>query len=122
VKLAAAAAVLLIASCPRGEGTPSAAPAAAASSAQELRVEEGTAARLDGDVQVGAGNFWEEGGQLTCGLWVTEHASSAAPPAQQEPVRVRKGQVVERAGRKIEVVDVTRQGDRGVVVLRVSKP
>lgn len=112
MKLAAAAAVaMLAASCPRESSREASPPAAV--SGQELRIEEGTQARLDADQMIGAGNFWEENGRLTCGLWFS---------SPQEATRVHAGQVLERGGRKYEVVDVSNKGGKGVVVLRVTGP
>jgi hypothetical protein len=76
-------------------------------------VLEGTQARIGSNLTVGAGNFWEEGGQLTCALWIQ-------PAGQGE--RVKKGQVLERDGQKIEVVDIRREGGKGVVDLKVTPP
>lgn len=80
----------------------------------EARIQEGTQAHLGSDLRIGAGNFWDEGGQLTCALWISP---------SQTGERVKKGQVLERNGRRIEVVDVAREGGgKGLVVLRVSAP
>ncbi|HEY8210199.1 MAG TPA: hypothetical protein VIG99_22095 [Myxococcaceae bacterium] len=79
----------------------------------ETRIQDGTQAHLGAGLTIGAGNFWDEGGQLTCALWI-----SGSPAGE----RVKKGQVLERGGRRIEVVDVARDGAKGVVVLRVSLP
>jgi hypothetical protein len=78
----------------------------------ELRILEGASASAGGLV-IGAGNFWDEGGQPTCGL-------SLSSPYRTE--RVRPGQVLEHAGRRIEVVRFDRDGGKGVVVLKVSPP
>jgi len=75
----------------------------------EVRLQTGTQANLGAGMMIGAGNFWDEGGQPTCALWISP---------SQTGERVRKGQVLERGGRRIEVLDVT----AAVVVLRVSPP
>lgn len=77
----------------------------------EVRIKEGTQARAAGGLMIGAGNFWDEGGQPTCALWISP---------SQTGERVRKGQVIERDGRRIEVVDVTSEGGKGLVVVKVS--
>lgn len=116
MKLAsAAAALLLVAACPREATSPSSG-GTTTMTGQELRIQESTQARVDADLAIGAGNFMEEEGRLTCGLWFI--SSSAA----QEHVRVRAGEVLERAGRRIEVVEVARRDGKGTVALRVSKP
>jgi hypothetical protein len=110
VRLAAAAVVLaLCGACPRDAAPPSMATG-------ELRIVETTSARVNPDLEIGTGNFWEEGGRLTCGLWITDRKAGGAP----EHVRVHAGQVLERAGHRLEVVDVTRDGGRGTVVLKIT--
>jgi hypothetical protein len=79
----------------------------------EVRIQEGTQARIGDGVMIGAGNFWDEGGQPTCALWISP---------SQTGERVKKGQVLERDGRRIEVVEITSAGGKGLVVLRVSPP
>jgi len=117
VRLAtAAAALLLAAGCPRETTSPSS--GGGVMNGQELRIEESTQARASADLLVGAGNFWEEEGRLTCGLWFHDGSGDGGP----EHVRVRAGQVLERAGLRIEVADVTRQGGKGIAVLKVSRP
>jgi hypothetical protein len=56
---------------------------------------------------VGAGNFWDG----ECALWIS--------PAQNGE-RVKQGQVLERGGRRIEVVEISGEGTDGVVRLKVS--
>lgn len=106
----AVAAVVLAASCTR-EAAPS-----PAMNDGELRIVEATNARVGPDLEIGTGNFWEESGRLTCGLWIMDRKVGGAP----EHLRVHAGQVLERAGRRLEVVDVTRDGGRGTVVLKVT--
>ena len=65
-----------------------------------------------GALHIGAGNFWEDGGQLGCQL-------SLSDPYQTE--RVKQGQVLEHAGRKIEVVRIEKSTNgKGVVTVNVT--
>jgi len=82
-------------------------------SQNERSIVEGGSTTIE-DLHIGAGNFWEEGGQLTCQL-------SLSSPFRNE--RVKPGQVLEQAGKKIEVVRVEKGGNgKGVVTLKVSAP
>jgi hypothetical protein len=104
-----AAALLLAFSCAR-EAAPT--PTGDTMEQQNERsiVEGGSTAF--GDLHIGAGNFWEDGGQLTCQL-------SLSGPFRNE--RVKPGQVLEQAGRKIEVLRIEKGGNgKGLVTLKVT--
>lgn len=103
-----AAALLLGLSCAR-EAAPT--PTGDTMSQNERSIVEGGQAMF-GDLHVGAGNFWEEGGQLTCQL-------SLSGPFRNE--RVKPGQVLDQAGRKIEVLRIEKGGNgKGVVTVKVT--
>jgi hypothetical protein len=101
-----AAALMLALTCAR-EPPPTG--AATTMDPNELRIREGTSTNAGG-LMIGAGNFWDEDGQPTCGL-------SLSSPYRTE--RVRAGQVLEHAGRRIAVLRLERDGGKGVVVLEV---
>ena len=108
LRISIAAALLLGLSCAR-----EAAPTGATMSQNERSIVEGGQV-VFGDLHVGAGNFWEDGGQLTCQL-------SLSGPFRNE--RVKPGQVLEQAGRKLEVVRIERDASgKGVVTVKVSAP
>ena len=83
-------------------------------SSSDVTIQEGGQARLAGGLEVGASNFWEEGGQLTCALTFT---------APYRTERVRQGQVLEQSGRRLEVVRIqSAGGGKGQVVVRELAP
>jgi len=101
-----AAALLLALSCAR-----EAAPTGDTMSQNERSIVEGGQATF-GDLHVGAGNFWEEGGQLTCQL-------SLSGPYRTE--RVKPGQALDQAGRKIEVLRIEKGANgKGLVTVKVT--
>ena len=110
MKLALAAALALALNCARGAPPP----ATTTMGSNDVTIVEGGQARLGGGLDLGASNFWEDGGQLTCALTLSS-------PYRTE--RVRQGQVLEHAGRRLEVVGIQRGGNgRGQVVVRELAP
>jgi hypothetical protein len=100
------AALLLGLGCAR-----EAAPTGDTMSQNERSIVEGGSITA-GDLHIGAGNFWDEGGQLTCQL-------SLSGPFRNE--RVKPGQVIDHAGKKIEVLRVEHGANgKGQVTLRVT--
>lgn len=111
MKLTLAAALALVLGCTRGAPP---APAGTNMDSNDVTIHEGGQARLGGGFDVGASNFWEDGGQLTCAL-------TFSSPYRTE--RVRQGQVLEHAGRRLEVVRIqSAGGGRGQVVVRELAP
>jgi hypothetical protein len=107
ISIAIAAAAVLALSCAR-EATPT---GATMQQQDERSIVEGGATAF-GDLHIGAGNFWEEGGQLTCQL-------SLSNPFRNE--RVKQGQLLEQGDRKIEVLRVERGSNgKGLVTVKVT--
>jgi hypothetical protein len=105
-----AASLLLALSCAR-EATPTSTGTGDTMSQNERSIVEGGQATF-GDLHIGTGNFWEEGGQLTCQL-------SLSGPFRNE--RVKPGQVLEQAGKKIEVLRIERgPNGKGQVTVKVT--
>jgi hypothetical protein len=90
-----------------------------------ITIRDTTNARISPQLEIGAGNFWEEKDKgLTAGLWIFTRDTDGGAP-QQQHVRVQRGQELTAVGYRFTVLEISKGSSRdnpSFVKLDVVKP
>lgn len=90
-----------------------------------ITIRDTTNARIGPQLEIGAGNFWEEKDRgLTAGLWILTRDADGGTP-QQQHIRVQRGQELTVASYRLKVLEIMKGSSRdnpSFVKLDVVKP